>query len=234
MEREVPFNLQNQINNWVTRLREEPSLTASDSEELKSHLLDLMDDLKAAGLDEEESFWIASKRMGTISEWESEYKEANNPIIQLQRSLFILAGILTYFLLYYFIEFSSKLLFIILSLNKIDGYTGIAWMNKYLIGVQLSVIIFIASIYFFEQKTVSFIERIKMQPRHALFMLLATVIFNITNTCLYPVAKNLMGQNIPLRSHFYHIMLYFDYSFPLIICTGFVFLYFRNHRKTNS
>ena len=232
MERNIEFNLQEQISNWVRHLNTEPSITESDSEELKSHLLDLIDELKEAGLDEEEAFWVASKRIGSSSEWEADYGEVNKPLIQMRRSLFILAGVLCYFLLYYFIKFSSKLLLIILLLNKTDGYQAVTWTSKYLIGIHFVFIFFAVSIYFLEKKTVSFIENIKLKPRHTLLLLFTTIIFTITDTCLYPVAKNLMGQDYSLRSHLYHVLLYFDYSFPLIICVSFIFLYFKYYRKT--
>ena len=232
MERNIEFNLQEQISNWVRHLNTEPSITESDSEELKSHLLDLIDELKEAGLDEEEAFWVASKRIGSSSEWEADYGEVNKPLIQMRRSLFILAGVLAYFLLYYLIKFSSKLLFIILLLNKTDGYLAVTWISKYLIGIHFVFIFFAVSIYFLEKKTLFFIENVKMKPRHTLLLLFTTIIFTITDTCLYPVAKNLMGQDYSLRSHLYHVLLYFDYSFPLIICVSFIFLYFKYYRKT--
>ena len=228
-ERNIEFNLQDQINNWVSSLG---STTESDSEELKSHLLDLIDELKEAGLDNEEAFWVASKRMGNCFELESVYSEVNSPIIQMRRSLFILSGVLAYFLLYYFIEFSSKLIFIWLLMQKTDGYLAANWMSRYLIGVHFLFIFLVVSIYLLEKKTVSFIENVKIKPKHTLFMLLTTIIFGITDTCLYPVAKNLASLDYSLRSRLIHVFIYFDYSFPLIICVGFIFLYFKYHRKT--
>lgn len=232
MERIIEFNLQDQIRNWVLHLKTGPSITESDSEELKSHLLDLIDELKEAGLDEEEAFWVASKRMGSSFEWAADYSEGNKSIIQLRRSLFILAGVLVYFLLYFLIKSSSKLLFIVLLLKKTDGYIAVNWISKYLIGIHFVFIFFAVSIYFLEKKTVSFIENIKLKPWHTLLLLFTSIIFGVADTCLYPVVKNLMGQDYSLRSHLHHVLLYFDYSFPLIICVSFIFLYFKYCRKT--
>jgi hypothetical protein len=231
-ERNIEFNLQEQINNWVGHLKSEPSITESDSEELKTHLLDLIDELKIAGLDEEEAFWVALKRMGSSFELEADYEEVNKPLIQMRRSLFIVAGVLAYFLFYYFIKFSSKLLFIILVSQKTDGYHSINWVSRYLIGVHFVFILFAVSIFLLEKKTVSFIENVKMKPNQTLLLLLTTIIFGITDTCLYPIAKNLMGQDFSLRSHFYHVFFYLDYSFPLMICVSFIFLYFKYYKKT--
>lgn len=231
-ERNIEFNLQHQINNWIGNLKSKPSVTESDSEELKSHFLDLIDEFKKAGLNDEEAFWVASKRMGIGFELEAEYEDANKPLIQMRRSLVILAGVLVYFLLYYFINFSSKFLFIIIILRKIDGEVAINWMSRYLVGVHFALIVFLVSIFLLEKKTLSFIENLKLKPMQTLFLLFTTIIFGITDTCLYAVAKNLMGQDFSLRSHFYHVFFYLDYSFPLLICVSFIFLYFKYYKKT--
>jgi hypothetical protein len=231
MERNIEFNLQEQISNWVRHLKTEPSITESDSEELKSHLLDLIDELKEVGLDEEEAFWVASKRMGSSFEWAADYSEGNKPLIQLRRSLFILAGVLAYFLLFFLIKSSSKLLFIVLLLKKTDGYLAVNWVSKYLIGAHFAFIFFVVSIYFLEKKTVSFIEDIKLKPSHTLLLLFTTVIFGITDTCFFPVAKNLMGQDYSLRGQLIHVFLYFDFSFPFLICVSFIIMYFKYYKK---
>jgi len=232
MESNVEFNLQDQINLWVRNLKSEPSITESDAEELRCHLLDLIDELMETGLDEEEAFWVASKRMGSSFEWAADYSEGNKPVIQLRRSLFILAGVLAYFLLYYFINFSSKLFFIVLLLRKTNGYHAVDLVAKYLIGAHFAFIFFVVSLYFLEKKTVSFIENVKLKPKHTLLLLFTTVIFGITDTCLFPVAKNLMGMDYALGSRVIHVFMYFDFSFPLLICGCFVIMYFKYYRKT--
>lgn len=231
MRAEIEFDLQSRVETWHAQLKADLPITAADSEELKNHLLDMMDELKASGLDEEEAFLIASKRMGNSVEWEADYSEVNKPVIQMRRSLVILAGVLAYFLLYYFINCSSKLLYITLLYFKINGYVAISWISKYLIAIHLMVMVFVASIYFFEQKTISFIENIKLKPKHTLYLLLTAIGLSISNTCLNPILKVLMKYDRPLISHFYDVYLYLDYSFPLIICTSFTILYAKYYKK---
>lgn len=232
MERDNEFNIQEQIDHWVGKIKSEPSFTESDSQELKSHLLDSIDQLKDTGLNDEEAFWVASRRIGTTVDWEEDYSQANNQVIQIRRSVLILAGVLVYFCLYYFIESTSKLLFIILLSEDINGYLAVNWVSRYLIGAHIVIIMIVASIYFMEKKTISFIENVKMKPKYTLLLLFITIIFSITDTCLFPVVKNLLSQDNPLRSHLIHIYLYLNYSFPLIICVSFIFLYFKYYRKT--
>lgn len=231
-ETNLEFDLQWHINNWTENLKTQAAFTDSDLEELKSHLLDMMDGLKLTGLDDEEAFWVASKRMGSSVEWGEEFRQINNPVIQMRRSLFILAGVLAYFLMYYFIKTSSKLLFIVLKMNKTHSFDAMEWVIRYIISLHFLFILFFTTIYFFEIKTVSFIEKVKLKPKHTLFLLFITITLGISDTCLYPVAKNLLSQNNNLRSRLIQIFLYFDYSFPLIICICFIFLYFKYHKNS--
>jgi len=231
-ERNQEFNLQEQINTWVTSLQTVPSLTEADSEELKYHFLDLLDELKALGLDDEEAFWVATKRMGNSFEWEAAYREVNNPIIQMRTSLIILAGVLAYFLLYYFLQFSSKLLLIAILASGAEGYVAIQWIFRYLAGSHILFILFTLSIYFFENRTIQLIERVKLRPKHAVYLLSTAIVLGILDTCLRPISKSMMRKVGFIESRFYDINFYFDYSFPLLICSCFVFLFFKYFRKS--
>ena len=233
MEKYTRFYLQEHITEWMKLIKEESVVTEADAKELKSHLLDLIDDLKTKGLDEEEAFWVASRRMGIDggSVWRQEYKQENNSVIQMRRSLIILAGVLAYFMWYYFILSTSKLLFITLLFKDVGGYMAADWVSRYLITFHFGFVLFFASIFFLEKKTVTYIENIKMKPKHTIVLLVFTVILAIADTCLYPVAKEMMGDNIPLHSYLYHLYKYFDYSFPLLISLGFVFVYFKYYKK---
>ncbi len=106
---------------WEDSLKSNSSFTESDVEELKSHFFDLFDELKEIGLNEEEAFWVASKRIGNVSDIESEYNEVNNSLIQIKKTIVIFAGVLVYFLSYYFLKFSSKLILIAGLKSRVDG-----------------------------------------------------------------------------------------------------------------
>jgi hypothetical protein len=232
MEKNNEFNSQRQFDSWVSKIRNEPSITEADLEELKSHLLDSIDQLKDTGLSDEEAFLVASRRIGSADDLRDDYKQVNTQVIQLRRSILILCGVLVYFCLYYFIEGTSRLLLITLLSKNINGYLAVNWVFRYLIGAHIVFIVFAASIYFMDMKTVSFIENIRMKPKYTLLLLLTTIIFSITDTCLYPIAKNMLVKDGPLRGHLIHVYIYFNYSFPLIVCISFIFLYFKYYKKT--
>jgi hypothetical protein len=225
----IEFDLQGKINNWVNSIR---SATESDSEELKIHLLDLIDELKEAGLDDEEAFWVASKRMGNSFELEAVYSEANNALIQMRKSIIILAGILAYFLVYYFLLFSSKLLLIVLLILENDGHAAIRFVTIYLEGFHFLFILFAISIYFLENRTLAFIESIKLRPKHIFLILISAIVFSIADSCLLPISKSIIRKGFLIENQFYDTYFYFNYSFPLMISVCFVILYFKYFRKT--
>ena len=232
MEKNSNYKLQEQINNWLATIRSEPYVTESDCEELKSHMLDLIDKLKEKGLDDEEAFMVASKRLGNISNWGDEYKIANNPVTQMHRSLIILAGVLVYFFLFYFIEFTSKLFLIGLLAVDVEGYIAVKWVIHYLISCFFVVMLFFISIYFFEKKTIAFIEKIKIKPKFTVIFLITTFLIAMADTCLYVVIKKIIGDDYTLRSNLHHNYIYFEYCFPLMICIIFVLIYFKYYKRT--
>lgn len=231
MKKHADFNLEKQVTIWHRHVNSQTSITTADAEELRTHLLDLIDDLKDKELDDEEAFLVASKRMGIGFDLADAYAEINKPVTQLRRSLIILAGVLAYFLLYGFINSSSRLLYISLLYFQVNGYVAISWISKYLITIHLIVIVFVASIYFFEQRTISFIDDIQLKPKHTFYLLLTAVFLSVGNTCLIPITKILMKHDRVLISHFYDVYLYLDYSFPFLICTSFTILYAKYYKK---
>jgi hypothetical protein len=233
MDQSNTFNLDNEINQWFGEKRTNPSFTASDREELKNHLYEIIDALIEKGLDEEEAFVVAKMRLDIDSEMEKEYNEGNKPILQMRRSLLILAGVLVYFMLYYFILSTSKILIIALQLNDVSKTVTIEWVSRYLLTWHFVIVLFFVSLYFLESKTINFIEKLKLKPKGTIALLAIAALLAIIDTCLFPIVKNMLEKNIPLLSNLYHYYIYFEFSFPFIIGLGFIFIYYKYHKKSN-
>nr|MEE4266612.1 permease prefix domain 1-containing protein [Candidatus Krumholzibacteria bacterium] len=58
------FDLNRAIQQWRTALGAQGGLTANDQEELEDHLREAVAELQATGLNEEEAFLVASRRLG--------------------------------------------------------------------------------------------------------------------------------------------------------------------------
>lgn len=62
-----------QIGEWLAYMRSHPELRPDDLDELEDHLRGRIDDLLATGLDEEEAFLVAVRRMGGLDELTREF-----------------------------------------------------------------------------------------------------------------------------------------------------------------
>ncbi|MDO3695978.1 hypothetical protein QVZ41_14090 [Wenyingzhuangia sp. chi5] len=117
MENRTEFNLENNINQWKQELTEKNNLTKSNIIELESHLLDLIQDIESKGLNKEESFIIARKRMGKTNDITIEFDKVNNDFSYIKKLIPYFKGALIYIT---FITLSKSFFIIslILSISK--------------------------------------------------------------------------------------------------------------------
>ncbi|MEL7587106.1 MAG: hypothetical protein AAGU19_10375 [Prolixibacteraceae bacterium] len=221
------------IDRWCNRSEWNSAGRFSSRQELKGRMLQLMAELEAMGLAGGEAFGIAVKRLDSGHfKWEEDSREADDQAIEIKKSLLIMAGVPIYFLLYYFLGATSKLLFIILRLADWEPQLSLVWVSGYLKITCFICIVFFMSLYFFEKRTISFIENLEIKNKTIFFIFLAAIVFGVLDTCFLPICKNLMEPNAPVRTYFYQIFRNFDHVFPLIACFSFIVLYLRYYRKT--
>lgn len=77
MEYHPIYNLNAAVENWRKELNSQSNLTSDDRRELETHLWDAMAELRESGLNEEESFWLARRRLGPPHELAAEFIKAN-------------------------------------------------------------------------------------------------------------------------------------------------------------
>ncbi|MGV8096503.1 MAG: permease prefix domain 1-containing protein [Mangrovibacterium sp.] len=230
MERNIKFTLEAQLYNWTERLRRFPEVTESDLEELEYHLLDSIDHLKETGLDEEEAFWVASRRFEINFDVIQDYHTVNNPLIQIRRAVLVFAGVLGFFLVYYFLVCSSMFLFYGLTVSHTAGDIALTWISSYLYGAQVALIICLAGIFFREKKFIMFIRRLRLKPRHTILILIVTFLFALGKQYLYPEIREI-GNEQRVWGQLYNVFFYFRFSFPFLFCLSFVFLYWKYTKK---
>src|SRR5579863_2642063 len=64
MATQTCFDLNTAVESWRNELAAQPHLTPDNRRELEKHLLDAMAEMRGRGLNEEESFWLAKRRIG--------------------------------------------------------------------------------------------------------------------------------------------------------------------------
>jgi hypothetical protein len=72
------FQLEHALDNYIDLVNKDASLTPSDEQELRTHVIDATEELQKTGLTNEEAFFIAAKRTGRAEIIAEEYKKVNN------------------------------------------------------------------------------------------------------------------------------------------------------------
>lgn len=93
METTTPFDLNRAIQQWRENLSQSPAFQRENLAELESHLRDSIATLQARELSAEESFLIATKRMGGGPKLGVEFSRINGKSIWLDRMLWMLIGV---------------------------------------------------------------------------------------------------------------------------------------------
>jgi len=93
MENPTAFDLNRQILAWREHLGQSPAFQPENLEELETHLRDSIATLQARGLSAEESYMIATRRVGADGALAAEYGKVNRQEVWLQRILWMLVGL---------------------------------------------------------------------------------------------------------------------------------------------
>ena len=104
------FNLTQQVSLWKLNLKSKETFSNDNIDELESHLLETVDMLKASGLNDEESYWVAQRRIGGIDSLNIEYEKINRALIFRRKLFMLILGYMTFSFLEYFFSLSTYIL----------------------------------------------------------------------------------------------------------------------------
>lgn len=77
MEHTTTFDVNSALRRWLDSLAQSPQFRPADLAELESHVRDSVVQLETKGLSSEESFLIATRRVGTMEKLEPEFGKVN-------------------------------------------------------------------------------------------------------------------------------------------------------------
>ena len=89
---ETVFDLKIQLEKWRWQLASNEAYQESDINELESHLMEEVDNLKNKDLSEEESFLLSKHRLGDTQTLNVEFSKVNQTLIWRKRILLLLLG----------------------------------------------------------------------------------------------------------------------------------------------
>jgi len=94
METQTGFDLIASIAKWRQELTAQAGLTLDDRRELETHLQDSVADLRHLGLNDEEVFWLARRRVGVPQQLSEEFVKENPARVWRERLLWIALALL--------------------------------------------------------------------------------------------------------------------------------------------
>jgi hypothetical protein len=95
METQTRYDLNAAMENWRTELAAQTGLTADDRRELETHLRDAIVGFQQRGLNDEECFWLACRRIGQPRRLRKEYVKANPAVVWRERFFWTAVILLT-------------------------------------------------------------------------------------------------------------------------------------------
>jgi hypothetical protein len=89
MENQARFDLNVAVENWRQELAAQPNLTVEVRRELETHLRDSIAGFRQRCLNDEESFWLARRRVGQPPQLGEEFVKANPAAVWRERAFWI-------------------------------------------------------------------------------------------------------------------------------------------------
>ena len=92
METQTRFDLNAAIQSWQQELTAQPNLASDVRRELETHLRDSIAGLRQRGLNDEESFWLARRRVGQPAQLDEEFEKADPAKVWHKRIFWMAVG----------------------------------------------------------------------------------------------------------------------------------------------
>lgn len=232
------YRLKESIESWKQKLYISNSFTNSDIEELESHLLDEIDLLKEKELTEEEAFYVASNRLGSVELLSTEFTKINTKSIYLKRVVWLLGG-------YILISFIQQLIttFSLYSTNYIYAINAFYTTKFPYLSLMISVIISTIFFYFLfipKYKLLSVIQsafnylynyrRLVLVLIFLILTVMNSIGFNVLRAFLLNSIVNNMAEGVLSRTMINENI--FTIIWSVILCLAFMVVSFK--KNTNN
>ena len=89
MENQTRFDLNAAIGGWGQALAVQSGLSPDDRRELETHLRDAIAGFQQHGLNDEESFWLACRRVGQLQQLGDEFAKADPTKVWRERAFWM-------------------------------------------------------------------------------------------------------------------------------------------------
>ena len=149
------FNLKHSIDNYISLINIQGSLTGSDRDELVGHLHDSTEGLVSQGLSEEEAFIIASKRIGKAEVLTNEYNKVNTSLKSSRVWAYLITGFNMIYGIPAIVIFAVTILYYVIHKHYGTSSVAVAMVTS----IHLLLIVGLWSIVKYKRKVSDFIEK---------------------------------------------------------------------------
>ena len=204
METSNQFQLELAIDGYLQQLQTGGNYTPDDILELKSHLLENVDELKQKQLNAEEAFIIAKRRLGKEEELNEEYKKVNGSVFY-NRDLFVIVLSICTYLLFSYLYTISK--------NGLQYLATSSGKSIYLLGItnyvlQIAIVVSFIYLVFNNKKYLSKVNKLfSKSPANfsSLLIILLVTLYYIDMNFQKNVSKHLPVDDF--RERYYQFMI---------------------------
>ncbi|HTJ00241.1 MAG TPA: hypothetical protein VL527_15270 [Dongiaceae bacterium] len=134
------FDLNHALHRWLAQLAQSPQVRATDLSELETHVRDSVLQLHGKGLSAEESFWVATHRVGSPAQLEPEFAKVNRKPwhLMIHGLILVLFGICCWFLwgMLHLPEMMQGLLAKAGAVNQVTGYGALPGFTQFLVTLR--------------------------------------------------------------------------------------------------
>lgn len=196
-------------------------------------VLDLAE-MEGIELTEEERRRVAELRIGRISGKKEQAVRLQDG--SMSSVMMVMAGVLFYFFLYYLMLSTARMLFCAMQYLDMHIARNLIRTWSYVICFQSFFVVFTAGLYFRDRNIVDWLNRRQLKPVHTRRLLYGTIFLATVDRCFFPIAKILIrAEGHGMVFDYIHIFNFCEYSFPFILGTCFLVLfykYYRDHVQT--
>jgi hypothetical protein len=233
MENQTRFDLNAAIENWRQELAAQPNLASDDRRELETHLRDAIAGFQQCGLNDEESFWLARKRVGQPQQLGEEFVKADPAKIWRERILWICMAV---FLLGILNDVIGSLIRAILPLkissplNLLSTIYEIPFLSSILVPLIIVILVRFWKMIPLFSKLVLLVESRSRFAITALILIIISTTISTGASAMYNARINYPADHsflIPIGQGFYS-----DCIYKLIIVLLIVWLIPQQNRKT--
>ncbi|NQU54029.1 MAG: hypothetical protein HQ522_15990 [Bacteroidetes bacterium] len=224
------FDLKAALEQWEKSNFSQKEVTPADKKELKSHILDSIDELQENGLSEEEAFAIAQMRFGDRKDWGEEMQTLNEDNFQLKKIVLLFSGVILFIFFYNLILCSNRLLLLWSNYYNGDVESNVKNVRVFYNVTYALLVSSIVALYFLHEPIKWLFEKVILNSKWIILLILALIVVVGAERLLAPQLRDSIN-NASLEDTFFSLERYFKYIYIFIIGIGYVSIYKRYQNK---